>query len=191
MSLTETPLLPGRYYHIYNRGIDSRPIFTDDKCYIRFIQLLCKHLPPRLEMFSYCILSTHFHLVIRVNENCSVKPHLALSHACNAYSQSFNKRFQSTGSLFERPFKRKEIQSVEYLWRIIRYINLNPDHHNIGSYPTYPWSSYRSLISQDPTILNKDEVLALFDGKEGLIDALHQGADLQKIRDYILENNHE
>ena len=28
----------GKYYHIYNRGVDRRPIFKDNQDYIRFLQ---------------------------------------------------------------------------------------------------------------------------------------------------------
>jgi len=37
-------------------------------------------------------------------------------------------------------------------------------------YTQYKWSSYNSIISDNPTLLNRDEVLSLFSGKEEFID---------------------
>ena len=41
---TSTPLHPGNWYHIYNRGIDSSPIFSEEPNYFYFLKLLAKHV---------------------------------------------------------------------------------------------------------------------------------------------------
>ena len=38
--LRKDPFITGEYYHIYNRGIDKRAIFTQDGDYKRFLMLL-------------------------------------------------------------------------------------------------------------------------------------------------------
>lgn len=43
------------------------------------------------------------------------RPHLHFAHLFNAYGKWYNKRFDRHGSLFERPFKRKLIDSETYL----------------------------------------------------------------------------
>ncbi len=56
------------------------------------------------------------------------KPHLHFSHLFNAYSKYINIRHLTHGALFERPFKRKLIDSTDYLRQIILYIHNNPVH---------------------------------------------------------------
>lgn len=56
------------------------------------------------------------------------KPHLHFSHLFNAYSKYINMQTSARGALFERPFKRKLIDSVEYLQRLVIYIHHNPAH---------------------------------------------------------------
>lgn len=35
--MRKTPFATGEYYHIYNRGVDKRNIFLDNKDYVRFL----------------------------------------------------------------------------------------------------------------------------------------------------------
>jgi hypothetical protein len=61
-----------------------------------------------------------------VNDRKTPKPHLHFSHLFNAYSKYFNKYPQTRGALFERPFKRKHIDNMDYRRRVAVYIHCNP-----------------------------------------------------------------
>jgi len=92
--------------------------------------------------------------------------HLHFSHLLNAYCKYINKRYGRHGSLFERPFKRKEIENERYLKRVILYIHNNPVHHGFCSHPVeYPWLSHLSCISVKPTKLKRESVLGWFDSE--------------------------
>jgi putative transposase len=92
------------------------------------------------------------------------KPHLHFSHLFNAYSKYYNKRYETRGALFERPFKRILIDSKGYLKQAFIYIHNNPVYHEFCSHPgEYPWSSYHTCISTKTTKLKRDEVLGWFD----------------------------
>jgi putative transposase len=85
----------------------------------------------------------------------------------NSYAQSYNKWVEARGSLFERPFKRKQVENIQYLKRLIIYIHQNPVHHGFCSHPLeYPWSSYLTCTSDKATKLKRDEVIEWFGGKE-------------------------
>lgn len=91
----------------------------------------------------------------------------ALSNLFNAYSKAFNKKYNRTGSLFRTRFKRKGVFDENYLKQLIVYINLNPVYHGFSdSIYEYTYSSLRSLLSKRKTILSRQEVLELFDGRE-------------------------
>ena len=86
-----------------------------------------------------------------------------LSHLFNAYAKYYNTRHGRHGSLFERAFKRKVIDSKDYFQNVILYIHQNPVHHNIVQHPSrYIWSSYNTYLAQDDTWLAKNEVFDLF-----------------------------
>lgn len=62
------PLLPGHYYHIYNRGNNGETLFREDRNYRYFLQLYAKHIAPVAETYAYCLMPNHFHFLVQVRE---------------------------------------------------------------------------------------------------------------------------
>jgi len=188
MSTTKTPLLPGHWYHIYNRGINGERLFFEEENYAYFLKLMVRYLVNSVEVYAYCLLSNHFHLLVRVLEELDKPPHLAFSHFFNSYAQSFNKRYNRTGSLFERPFHRKLIESERYRAQLVYYIHWNPLHHGFHEdFRDYLYSSYQSILSTSPTHLKRNEVLDWFGGKEGFVEYHQKELDFEEIKEYIVE----
>lgn len=101
-------------------------------------------------------------------------PSQQFSKLFNSYAQAYNKYFKTHGALFERPFKRKLIDSDEYLKQVILYIHNNPIHHGFCKEVTdYPWSSYQNWISEKPSILYAEAIPEWF-GDVSNFKALHQ-----------------
>lgn len=116
--------------------------------------------------------------MVKIKEECEKSPSQFFSNLLNAYSKAFNKRYKRTGSLFQRPFKRKRITEEDYLKQLVFYIHLNPVHHGIvDDFKIYPYSFYKSILSNKPTNLKRTEVIERFHGKESfdikLIDYCH------------------
>ena len=108
----------GCYYHIYNRGINGEEIFKAPKDYALFIKSFAEYCKDVLDIFSYCLLSNHFHALIytrkdvivpKNNDSGTIKLEASkqLGHFFNGYAQTFNRENARTGGLFETPFKRK------------------------------------------------------------------------------------
>ena len=68
MKTNESPLEPGKYYHIYNRGINGTNLFFEERNYLYFLQKYSFYMDEVLETFAYCLLGNHFHLLVRVKE---------------------------------------------------------------------------------------------------------------------------
>jgi putative transposase len=120
-------------------------------------------------------------------ENIKIpKPHLHFSHLFNAYSSYINKRNNRHGALFERPFKRKLIKNETYLKNVVLYIHNNPVHHGFCEYPMeYPWSSYQSCISENPTMLNRDKVIRWFGDEENFKLAHNSTTEIKLMEDWL------
>jgi putative transposase len=166
---------PDYYYHIYNRGINRLPIFTTEEHYQKFLILTLHYLPSVSDIFAYCLIPNHFHLLIYTHPGGVPPPRRGVSpqlgNLFNAYAQWFNKKTGRTGGLFQSPFKRKKITDQEYLKRVIYYIHRNPMHHKLVHHPAqYAFSSYLGLISHQPTLLQREQVLEWFDGRENFIN---------------------
>ena len=61
-----TPLLYDTYYHIYSRGTNGENIFIQELNYAHFLNLYAKHVEPVTDLFAYCMLRNHFHIMVRV-----------------------------------------------------------------------------------------------------------------------------
>ena len=188
MSITKTPLLPGNWYHIYNRGINGGRLFFENENYYFFLRQLTQHVLGVAEIYSYCLLGNHFHLLVRIHENLEKQPHLGFSHFFNSYTQAINKLFNRTGGLFERPFRRKLIESEIYRAHLVFYIHYNPVHHELSKdFRFYPYSSYKTILSEAPTHLMRNEILKWFDGQKDFIEFHQREPNFESIKDHIIE----
>jgi hypothetical protein len=62
-------------------------------------------------------------------------------------------------------------------------------HHGfVKQMSLYPWSSYKSVISDKPTSLRRDDVLTIFGGTENFIFYHNQQQNLNEINNLIIEN---
>ncbi|SDE06432.1 transposase [Pedobacter soli] len=164
------PLEYEAYYHIYNRGNNSEIIFREEDNYLYFLKLLKKYISPVADIFVYCLLNNHFHLLIKIRgeEHCGGSVEKSFSNLFNAYAKAFNKRYDRTGKLFEERFKRRKIEDEEYLTELIYYIHSNPQKHKVlPDFRDYPYSSFNSILSDRATSLKREEVIKWFDGLSG------------------------
>ncbi|MBC7389018.1 MAG: hypothetical protein H7329_07405 [Opitutaceae bacterium] len=205
-------LEPGRFYHIYNRGINGETIFKEEKNYQFFLSKYLIYISPVVETYSYYLLKNHFHLLIRIqeqnilnqfysenfplsNQSKSEGLHTAdfvvskqFARLFSSYTQSVNKSVTRTGSLIETPFKRIEVKSNAHLSKLLWYIHYNPQKHGfIKDFREYPHSSYQSHLLKKPTKLQREEVLNWFGGATYYQQFhLSQQTDLD-IQDYLIE----
>jgi REP element-mobilizing transposase RayT len=173
------PLEYGKYYHIYNRGINGEALFTSQDNYLYFLRLYNKYLSNIVDTYTWCLMNNHFHFLVQIKELDAIKFEVKnperfiyqqFSNFFNAYSKFFNKRELRHGALFDRLFRRKLIQDEEYLKNLILYIHLNPIHHNlVENVIDYFWSSYKSILSLQESKISRDKVLEFFEGKENLV----------------------
>jgi len=147
--MRKTRLVPGEYYHLYNRGVDKRTTFTSASDYERFVTLLyaCnskrafdsdeqgKNIIQLLErMFdrgeplvaicAYVLMPNHFHILAKeINEGGISR---FMQKIGVAYTGYFNKKHKRSGVLFQGAFKAKHASRDPYCSYIASYIHLNP-----------------------------------------------------------------
>ncbi len=181
-----TRLEPGGYYHYFNRGNNKENIFKSEENYPYFLFLVSKYIIPIAEIYSYCLLPNHFHFIIRIKEEFELDKEIKItsrwtfqpfSNLFNAYSKAINKKYNRTGSLFQKHPKRIKIKDDTYLRNLIIYVNTNPDHHGIGNYQTYKYSSYSSIISKTETLISREKVIDLFDDLDNFKTILRMKKD--------------
>jgi REP element-mobilizing transposase RayT len=191
------PFEIGNFYHLYNRGNNKDLIFIEEENYLYFLQLMKKYLIPIADIYSYCLIPNHFHLILKIKDenelpdafvSLKTKIHQPFSNMFNTYTKAINKRHNRRGSLFQEHLKRKQIQNEEYLRNLIIYINTNPSKHGIEGFNEYSFSSYRALISKKPTLLKRNEVIELFDDVDNFKFVCNQNKiNLELIKEMTFE----
>ena len=197
-------------YHVYNRTVDKKPMFTSDRNYEFFIRQFDKYLSNYIQIYAYCLLGNHFHFMIKVTDLADLttfkklsnleKPnqqkttHDIISHQFKkffqSYAMAFNKEQDRVGTLFQTPFKRVRVEDENYLRELICYINTNAQKHNlVKDFRDWKWSSYHNIISNKVTKLLKEEVIYYFDDVENFkYSHLEYSCKLDSIeRDFFIE----
>ncbi len=175
----------GVVYHVFNRGNNLESIFKEPKNYDLFLNLIKKYLLKVADVYAYCLLDNHFHLLVRIKEEADIeekllreKPYLGFSHFLNSYTQSINKACNRKGSLFQEHLKRIRVTDDDYFVQLVAYIHLNPVKHGFSNCLQYSYSSYNAMISDKKTLLMREDVLYYF----GDIENFKYWHDFQKIR---------
>ncbi len=69
----QIPLEPGKFYHIYNRGINSCSLFCEGADHEHFLRLYEKFIDPVAETYAWLFMGNHFHLLLRINDTICYK----------------------------------------------------------------------------------------------------------------------
>ncbi len=178
----------GGYYHIFNKGIDKKEIFINQKDLDRFFQSMSefntitpiggiyaasfhKNSPLRnsvskstelVNFICYCLNPNHFHFMIQQILNRGIEKFM---HRLGlGYSKYFNKKYERGGSLFQGPFKAIHINSDAYLLHLSAYINLNNKVHMIGNAPyKSSWEEYlKGTKKTDGGFCEKEIIMGQF-----------------------------
>ena len=145
--------VPGGVFHITTRGNKGFPIVVDDSDRSRWSGLLADTIEEQAwECFSYCLMTNHFHLLVR-----TPKPNLSrgMYRLNSRYVQTYNRHHGVEGHLFERRFRSLRIVSDWHLLSAIRYIELNPVRAGLCRHPAdYEWCSFTEVMGlrEDPII---------------------------------------
>jgi putative transposase len=106
-----------------------------------------------------------------------------------SYALAFNKQHSRQGNLFYKPFKRVLIEKDTQFTMAIIYIHANAAKHKlVKDFTTYAWSSWHSIISNQPTLLLRDELLDWFGNVEIIIKIHKEQAEYYYDCDVAIED---
>lgn len=136
------PIDDGLVYHVINRGNNRQPVFHKRGDFAAFLTALAelKERKP-FELYGYCLMSNHIHLLIRPR---AVPISRIVQSLLVSHTQRYHKHHRSGGHVWQGRFKSPVIQDDEHLLTVLRYIEANPLRARIVKRAEdYPWSSYR------------------------------------------------
>ncbi len=132
----------GLIYHVINRGNNRQDVFRKKGDFEAFLQALLELKTRKpFALYGYCLMSNHFHLLLRPIEATisRIVQSLLVSH-----TQRYHRHHRSGGHVWQGRFKSPVIQDDEHLLTVLRYIEANPLRAQlVERADDYPWSSYR------------------------------------------------
>jgi putative transposase len=147
MAYRKTQFVNGEYYHVLNRGIEGRDIFTNKTDYQRFLESLkefnttvritlqnirkkdsnriaISQIGEKLvEILCYSLLPNHFHLLLKQVADNGVTEFMRKLGV--GYTCYFNLKYERQGHLFQGAFRATHINKESQFLHISRYIHLN------------------------------------------------------------------
>lgn len=140
--MRKVAFVENEYYHVYNRGVDKRPIFKDHKDLERFFQSIKEFNSVEpigsifessfnkakvkknklIEVICFCLNVNHYHFVLRQLVENGISEFM---RRLGGYTWYFNNRHKRSGALFQGRFKSSHIDSDSYLRHVSAYVNLN------------------------------------------------------------------
>jgi len=182
------------FYHIYNRANGHNDkVFLNEGNYVFFLLRYQKYLSNYLDLYCYCLMPNHFHLLIRVKKLKELELNRPDLQGCgnleglvnlnqtayskflsnqfskffNSYAKAFNKQQKRKGSVFMKNFKRKKVNDNIYLKKLVHYIHNNPVEAKLCRKPCqWKYSSYQLIIDNETNLLRSNEVLNWFENTE-------------------------
>jgi putative transposase len=159
MSKRKFEFITGETYHVFNRGVDKRNIFSTGKDSNRFLESMKefktvepigslylnnyrkKRLQLRgkasqlevpnalVEIIAYCLNPNHYHFLL---EQVSERGIEKFMHKMGTgYTRYFNDKYDRNGSLFQSKFKASYVSFDDRLPYISAYVNLNDKVHQL------------------------------------------------------------
>ena len=187
----KSKLQHGQYFHIFSRGNNKESIFKEEKNFYYFLDLYKKYIHPIADLYSYCLLPTHFHLLIMIKEIDVIDVMyyeerslwMQFRRFLGTYTKTINKIYQRSGHLFDSRYSRISVKSDHHFFQLIAYIHQNPENHGIVSdYKYWPFSSYNSYFKKDRRSMLARELFS----DEELYNTI---MDMHEIKSSIFEVN--
>lgn len=171
---------PFAVYHVTARGNARQDVFLDDANRQTFLDILSSVvLRYNWLCHTYCLMGNHYHLIIETPEaNISQ----GMRQLNGMYTQTFNKRHDRVGHIFQGRFRAILVQKDSHLLELSRYVVLNPVRVGMVATPEqWPWSSYLPTqgLSKPCPALNYQWILSQF--STGMLEAR------RKYREFVLE----
>lgn len=198
-------LANNQIYHVYNRGIERRTIFTSRREFqrsievikyyrftnlsLKFSKFLVQPYEKKLEMLAnietlenkqveiiaYCLMPNHFHFLLKQLKDIGVSKFVA--NFTNSYTKYFNTKHERNGPLVQGMFKAVLVETDEQLIHLSRYIHLNP---------------VVSFITKDQDLENYQwsslrEYLKLEDGFCDKENVLHNFSSCKRYKQFVFD----
>ncbi|WCT74544.1 transposase [Sphingomonas naphthae] len=139
-------VLPGIPHHVTQRGNGRAQTFFEEGDYALYLDLLADAADrARVEVWAYCLMPTHVHVVVTPSDPDGLRATFADLH--RRYTGYINARRRTTGHLWQGRYDSVAIDDAHFV-TALRYISLNPVRARLVERPEqWRWSSVAAHLA--------------------------------------------
>ncbi|HYY64910.1 MAG TPA: transposase [Gaiellaceae bacterium] len=165
----------GGIYHVAARGNNGQDIFRDDSDREEFLRRLGRCVSRyRWVCLAYCLMTNHFHLVLKNPEGGLSS---GMQELISGHARQMNQRHGRRDHLFRQRFFSVQLTRESHFLEACRYVVLNPVRAGLCQSPAeWRWSSYRACAGHSFALgfLATGELLRIFDSRPGIAAARYR-----------------
>jgi putative transposase len=116
----------GLTFHVINRGVRRLRLFEHAGDYRAWLQAFIEaHERVPVDVFAYCLMPNHFHLVLRPKEDGDLAEFMRLGTVTHSMRWHQYRATGGTGAVYQGRYKAFPVQSNQYFYNVCRYVEAN------------------------------------------------------------------
>lgn len=175
-------VVPGLPHHVTQRGNRRERVFFEPGDHLRYRAFLAEAAAKaRTEVWAYCLMPNHVHLILTPCDEDGLRATLAEAH--RRYTNFINERHGWSGHLWQGRFGSVPMDE-DHLAGAVRYVSLNPVRARLVTRAEdWPWSSVRAhLTGQDDGLVVVRPVLDRWPRFADMLEVEPTGIEMNALR---------
>lgn len=143
MPRTARAVEAGLIYHVLNRGNGRTRLFHKSSDFAAFEKILAQALERYpVDLLSYCLMSNHWHLVVRPRTHQALGRFMAWLSITHVRRHRAHYHDDGGGHLYQGRFKSFPVEQDEHLLTVLRYVEANALRARlVKRAELWPWSA--------------------------------------------------
>ncbi len=133
----------GIVFHVINRGVRRLGLFDqagDYRAWLTAFAEAQRRVP--IDIFAYCLMPNHFHLVVRPREDGHLAEFMRLGTVTHSMRWHRYRGSAGTGAVYQGRYRAFPVQTNRYFFSVCRYVEANALRASLVEHAEdWPWSS--------------------------------------------------
>lgn len=130
-------------FHVLNRGVGRRRLFTKNRDYEAFEEIIEKTLLSRpMRICGYCLMPNHWHLVLWPECDGQLGAFMQKLSVTHVRNWQEHRRQVGLGHVYQGRYKSFPLETDEHFYQVLRYVERNALRANlVQQAEQWRWSS--------------------------------------------------